>query len=1383
MQRAKKRMRNGVILLLVIALVTFDFGTAAHAVTSEEGGVTFKTQDGGVFDGMPLFDGNPDHLDEFVDAYFDYTGLEGPAVYATGSRNHYTLQRGENAGNVIPGALSAADNVQGVSTDFPALVSMGQTWNKDLLADIGQVIGNEKISTLKVEQGKSNIHGGEEASPTVAFTVVSDMTINPLSGRFDEGFSEDAYMAAAMVDHMAAGLGGTDLSESDDGFWMRAAVGTKHFSVYNAQWFRQTANNSASARSIFEYQTRSPLKALSSGAISGAMTSFGRTNGIPNILSPYQIHANSYAKYGMYSSPDFNGDAHIFGEGSMGNGYDTKYAIDRKHGNALIILAQANAGRPGPSVEAGLEDVLALVDAVEEGLYGLTEEDLIEAARSHMNQLVRVGVFNEVDENGIPKYYPFASDAKDVSDSISDYHDSYHQEVALKAARESIVLLKNDGVLPLSKEDNAAVSGVYADARFKTTYSVNHTPEIEHSGQSPLLSIINRIGRDQVSFETGAPIISFTSALNGQNVMVDENIEDLSEGGGLITKEELDEDGDAHLFELYDWGQDGYSLQSLVNGRWVTSPNESGQAVENTDGTLLNLTNNDWDLAEMDGDTSVIPPRLRLEENDDQTFSMIANGYRTGFGGDFTNWYYANGRFVTTSDDQTLVASETLGHTENATNRGDNVKFEKTIVQETGEKAVDRATEDDYAIVFIGAIPRHSAGEGYDRSTLNMGHVDYELVEKVSAAFADEGKETIVVVNSSFPVNMDEIQNNPNVSAIVYQPYGGQYDAYALADVLYGDYAPTGRLASTWYKDMSSFPELNQYSIPEGNTTDSLSTIDPRYSIDMTNADPIESKLTYMYTDAPLTYEFGYGLSYSEFEYSNFAVPSQVSGEEPFDVTVNVRNTGDVKTSEVIQLYIKNNESAYGDYAPQKQLVAFEKVEVTPGETAQVTLTIDPKDFAIWDVNIGDFIVEKGSYTLMVGQSSESIKDSQTVQVEGDSVATLGADHFNVFDHSFAAHEVIYHEVSKDRTAKHLKENKVVGSYHAVRSKQEGSWVAIPNVDLAQIEEVTASVASNVNSGSITLHAGSQNGEEIARMDVPMTDPVSYTAENTEVEVVELGYVDVTSDVSESISGIHDLYVVFHEADLRIDSLSWTYSHDNGDKPGNGDKPDEGDKPGDGDKPDDEDSPGDDEKDLELKIGQKTSVVAGETYTVEGSKVTLTMPVDLPTGTMLTILEKDVEETNYEGLALVGDIFSFIFEFEEGATETTEHYTLTMGYEESTDSEEVAIYYYDEEDEQWQKRGGDVDKTNQVLALSVPHFSSYGVFIELEDTQSSGGEEEEVEDSEKDTTPPKQGDDDTSGSLPSTFSSLYNYLLAGMLLLVIGLVVVVWQRRKRLIEK
>src|SRR5690606_11990029 len=344
-----------------------------------------------------------------------------------------------------------------------------------------------------------------------------------------------------------------------------------------------------------------------------------------------------------YSSPDFNGDQHTFNT-SMSNGYDTSYAKDRTLANVLMALAKSNAGRPGPNEDNANEDVAALVEAVRAGAYGITEDDLIEAARPHVNQLVRLGIFNETDDSGIPKYYPFAQDALDVrTDAPATYALEEHQEIALKAAQESIVLLKNDGALPLKKDQTAAISGMYADARFKTTYSVGNTPSIPNAGDSPLLSIIKQIGADQVSYDLGGKIIALTSKENGEIVTTDAS-ENVEEGAQLITTSDpLDTTQNAQLFRVIDLGQDGINLLSLANNRFVTSPTGNPVDVENlkvknTDATPLNLTNNDWNLAEMSGSTSTIPPRLRMEKNSDGTVTFITNGYRSGFSGEFADW-------------------------------------------------------------------------------------------------------------------------------------------------------------------------------------------------------------------------------------------------------------------------------------------------------------------------------------------------------------------------------------------------------------------------------------------------------------------------------------------------------------------------------------------------------------------------------------------------------------------------------------------------------------------------------------------------------------------------------------------------------------------------
>ncbi|CAN7370250.1 glycoside hydrolase family 3 C-terminal domain-containing protein [Paenibacillus sp. LjRoot153] len=1094
--------------------------------------ITFNKQVGGVFDGMPLFDGNPDHLNAFVDAYFEYIGLEGAALYATGIRDNYTMVMADNPnkGKVIPGGLAAADNVYGVSTDFPALVALGQSWNKDLLTEVGQVMGSEKISQINVKQGAANIHNGANASKPIAFTALSDLRINPLNGRFPEGYGEDPYLAATMVDNMAAGLAGTNQSNSNDGFWQRAVVGTKHYSLYNAEWFRQTSSTAAGARAIYEYQTPSAFKGLASGSVSGVMTSFGRTNGIPNIISPYLIQGNNIARYGMYSSPDFNGENHLFNT-SFSNGYDTQYTLDRKHALALMVLAHSESVRASGTDKT---DVVTLANAVNEGLYGITLKDVQEAGRPLVNQLVRIGFFNEVDANGVPLNYPFANQAKDVSTSLTSFNTPAHQQVALQAARESVVLLKNtDQALPLVKNKKAAITGIYADMRMKAQYSAA-TPNITNSGKTSLYSILNTIGASNVQYANGSEVVALKSVQNGKYLTAGSGA-----GSQLVANYSPTDDQftDAQLFEDMDWGQNADSLKSKANGLWVTAPTTNSAGVGNTSSAVLTLTNPDWTSLTTLATNSTIPPKLRIEKNSDSTVSLVANGlaFQTGI---------FNGRFLTTTQDGNIATdSSTIGNITNFNSRSNAVKFEKTIVKQAGADIAAMANTQDYALVFVGAHPSNSAAEGSDRANLYLGDNDYKLAHNVASAFSAKNKKTIVVVQTSSPVILEELQNDPNISAIVTQPYSGEFDAQGLTDVLYGDYSPTGRLTATWYADMTALPSIDKYSIPEGNTTiTSLSQLDPRYVSDMNNADPSEAKLTYMYTDAPVTYPFGYGLGYAEFTYKDFVAPDSANSNGKFNVSVEITNEGSIATSEIVQLYLKKNGSAYGQYTPGEKLVSYEKVPLTAGEHKVVTLSVDPKDFAIWDVNKGDYIVENGDYTLMVGHSSDDIRAQHTINIAGENVASLnGTDGFNVFDHSFASHAVVYNEASKERTIESLRADKVAGEYYTVMSKENGSWTALPNVDFTGAQKITARVGTKGSGGTITLRADSPSNAPFATIQVPVTGKVTYTMPTAADQTVnELGYVDVETVVSNAPVGQHTIYVVFNEPDLRIDSLKTT---------------------------------------------------------------------------------------------------------------------------------------------------------------------------------------------------------------------------------------------------
>lgn len=1124
------------ILAAAMTVGTVSWMEPAAVQAKEESrmdGVMFTPAPAGhVYEGMPLFDGDPDHYEQYLDAVIEYIGLEGAARFAFDTRGDYVLTTGEHKGRTIPGSLKFTDCVQGVSTDFPSIIGLGQSWNKELVEAVGDVLGNERVNQVDYSN-LSDIN-------VMACTATSDLRINPLSGRFDEGFAEDSYLTGTMVNEMASGVSGVREADNTDGFWQKSVVTTKHFTTYNAQTLRSIASNNASARTLLEYQPQSTFRAFASGAVGGFMSSYGRTNGIPNILSPLINYAKSLSPYGLFSVTDAGS---VSNQKSYSNGFDTSYVPvidDSKYsgaGYSAIGSLMAVANSAGASTTRnGDESFWTLVEQVEAGTCGVTREDVENVARDQIGQLVRCGVLNEDMED-----YPFYDQSKGIGET-DDYNNEENQEVALRAAQESIVLLKNENdVLPLSKDSDIYVSGPMSITRFKTTYAVRQSPQITNALYSSAAGIQALGGEDHVSYSADGQVVRIRTG-DGQYLALAEDGKSMT-----VTKEpEL-----AAQFEKYSWGQDGYTYKCLDNGKWLKGTNQ-GQVEASGEETLEQIAN---ELEATYVSTSM-PYRFRVEENEDKTLSYILNSYSESFMGTAPiQGYYTSGRYLRVSGGE-VSSTETLTDVDTAASlRTEEARFTEEVVQEYGSKTI--ASGSDYAIVVAGAPARHSSGEGCDRSDLHLGEGQYEQVANVADAYP--GK-TIVVVQTNYPEIIQEFKDNDKIAAILVQPYAGQYGGYALGQVIYGDVAPTGKLTATWYNTNDVLPEMDKYSLPEGSNLE-LAQIDPRFTTDMSNADPIETGLTYMYTDAEdVTYEFGAGLTYSEFAYSNLKLPESVSAEQKaLEIQVDVTNVGDVDTSDVVQVYMRNQDTAYGAYAPGTKLVSFEKVFIPAGEKKTVTLKVETADLAVWNVNTHEYLTEQGTYDVMVGNSSMNILQRGNMEVTGESIGTLDASSqaVNVFDSSYAASGVVYREVSKAHTARALAEasrdedehasGNVASGYYAVMGKEDGSWTAMKNVDLEGVDTIKARVASRNEHSSIELHADSADGPLIGTIGFHITPVNSYTAPETgenpdaaqDLPVRELGYEEVTVPLETGLTGIHDIYVVFRDADARIDTLQF----------------------------------------------------------------------------------------------------------------------------------------------------------------------------------------------------------------------------------------------------
>ena len=273
--------------------------------------------------------------------------------------------------------------------------------------------------------------------------------------------------------------------------------------------------------------------------------------------------------------------------------------------------------------------------------------------------------------------------------------------------------------------------------------------------------------------------------------------------------------------------------------------------------------------------------------------------------------------------------------------------------------AVEAAKASDVAIVVIGNHPTCDAGwgkceplsdgkEGIDRRAIDLQPAQEQLIKDVLQA----NPRTIVVLKASFPFAINWAQEN--VPAIVHMAHNSQEEGNALADVLFGDYNPAGRLVQTWVKSIDDLPPMMDYNI--------------------------RNNRTYMYFKGQPLYPFGYGLSYTTFAYSNLRTSAaHLAKDGEVTVSVKVRNTGKREGQEVVQLYVKHMGSRVD--RPIKELKGFQRLALKAGETKTVQLTLKAKDLAYWDAAKKQWVVEDEKVNLMVGASSADVKLQHTISV------------------------------------------------------------------------------------------------------------------------------------------------------------------------------------------------------------------------------------------------------------------------------------------------------------------------------------------------------------------------------------------------------------------
>ncbi|MBB6695593.1 glycoside hydrolase family 3 C-terminal domain-containing protein [Cohnella xylanilytica] len=279
------------------------------------------------------------------------------------------------------------------------------------------------------------------------------------------------------------------------------------------------------------------------------------------------------------------------------------------------------------------------------------------------------------------------------------------------------------------------------------------------------------------------------------------------------------------------------------------------------------------------------------------------------------------------------------------------------------EEAVRAAAEANVAVLFAG-LPERYESEGYDRTHLRIPANQAALIEAVAKAQPN----LVVVLSNGSPVEMPWIGS---AKAVLEAYLGGQALGGAIADLLFGDANPCGKLAETFPQRLEDNPSYLFY-FGEGDRTEYREGVFVGYRYyDKKRIEPL--------------FPFGHGLSYTSFAYSELVIgKNEIRDDETVDVQVVVENTGDRTGKEIVQLYVREVDSKV--IRPEKELKGFAKVELRPGERKTVTFTLDKRSFAYYDAERKDWRVDTGVFEILIGKSSRDIALTGTIAVESTTV-------------------------------------------------------------------------------------------------------------------------------------------------------------------------------------------------------------------------------------------------------------------------------------------------------------------------------------------------------------------------------------------------------------
>ncbi|MBR1416147.1 MAG: glycoside hydrolase family 3 C-terminal domain-containing protein [Prevotella sp.] len=782
----------------------------------------------------------------------------------------------------------------GLATSFPESKAMSATWDLQLIFDCASATSDE-ARVYNNKQGKGLVYW----CPTI------NMSRDPRWGRDEEDYGEDPYLCGRLAVEYVKGMQG------DDPKYYKTIATAKHFAANNYEKGRHSTSSDMDMRNLREYYLPAFEMCVKEANVRSIMSAYNALNGVPCGASHELLVDILRTEWGFsgFVTSDCGAIDDIF--------QNHKYVGTGAEASAVAM-------RNGEDLNCGDTFQKFCKEAIQKGL--LTEAELDTALVRVLEARFSVGEFDS------------RSEVKWQQTPDSMLNCQKHKDLALKAAQESIVLLKNAApsnltrlgeaapLLPLKKDQTVCVVGPFARTVTLGGYSGSPTDLT-----TPLEGIAQKMG---VSSSDGRTEFEDCDGMSthGTNHLV---IEANGSAGNLG----YIHSGDWVSFSEINFGQ-GVSKLTI------------NSAAQNSNPTIVRIYLDSRTKSTPDMQVS-LPATGSWSTYQQKTFNVdpeVFNGtHKVYFSFYFTgNTYGANMdwfHFYNTDDPNPLQSDGPLYYV-----RGCNVNDTKANDFATAREFAAKA---DVVVLCLGT-DLETSDEGHDRSSLNLPGGQQQLLQEVCSV----NKNVVLVLQTCSSMTIGWAKQN--VPAIVEAWYGGQAQGRAIADVLYGDYNPSGKLTSTWYNSLTTLPSgMLQYDIRKGH-------------------------YTYMYHQQEPLFPFGYGLSYTSYEYSNLSLSSQRLGKgETITVSFDVKNTGERDGDEIVQLYTHAQSQLE---RPLKELKGFDRISLKAGETRHVEIPLIHDQLCYFNEQTNTYDVEEGTVDVMIGASSADIRLQTTITTEGAAV-------------------------------------------------------------------------------------------------------------------------------------------------------------------------------------------------------------------------------------------------------------------------------------------------------------------------------------------------------------------------------------------------------------